>query len=321
MTEVGVNQAPATLSAPITNIATTAVLASSSNGWPGESNGPAFANMRATITDGTHYEIVLVTANDGAGNVTIQRAVEPTNRGVQTAFGFAAGSTIAPTFTFGGANVGAVALPAWFQSGDGDPVTANPTTPNTVGGLYFDTSGASGLWAAAAATSADWLPLGAISGTGGLTYVTDGAGFASVFLTALGDSEDANLVSSAGAKIRTINSATIVDSPGGTNAWNFSDDGGMQFGSDAVTLYTAGDVAGLPASPNTPALGICGDGTFAFNTGGDWTATMSFAGVIFPVQATTASAPAWVVGGMYFDTTLNKLRIGGASGWETVTSS
>jgi lysophospholipase L1-like esterase len=44
-------------------------------------------------------------------------------------------------------------------------------------------------------------------------------------------------------------------------------------------------------------------------------------GVFMPVQAPTASAPAYVLGGMYFDTTLNKLRIGGASGWETVTSS
>ncbi len=42
--------------------------------------------------------------------------------------------------------------------------------------------------------------------------------------------------------------------------------------------------------------------------------------VFFPAQAPTASAPAYVKGGMYFDTTLNKLRIGGATGWETVTS-
>lgn len=42
--------------------------------------------------------------------------------------------------------------------------------------------------------------------------------------------------------------------------------------------------------------------------------------VFFPVQATTVGAPAYVRGGVYFDTTLNKLRIGGASGWETVTS-
>lgn len=43
-------------------------------------------------------------------------------------------------------------------------------------------------------------------------------------------------------------------------------------------------------------------------------------GVILPRQATTAAAPAYVKGGMYFDTTLNKMRIGGASGWETITS-
>jgi len=44
-------------------------------------------------------------------------------------------------------------------------------------------------------------------------------------------------------------------------------------------------------------------------------------GVIYPLQAPTASAPPYVKGGMYFDTTLNKLRIGGATAWETVTSS
>jgi len=43
-------------------------------------------------------------------------------------------------------------------------------------------------------------------------------------------------------------------------------------------------------------------------------------GVIMPVRAATGSAPAYVKGGVYFDTTLNKLRIGGASAWETVTS-
>jgi hypothetical protein len=43
-------------------------------------------------------------------------------------------------------------------------------------------------------------------------------------------------------------------------------------------------------------------------------------GLFMPVQATTAGAPAYVKGAMYFDTTLNKLRIGGATAWETVTS-
>lgn len=43
-------------------------------------------------------------------------------------------------------------------------------------------------------------------------------------------------------------------------------------------------------------------------------------GLINLPQFTTANAPTFVVGGCYFDTTLNKIRIGGAAGWETVMS-
>jgi len=43
-------------------------------------------------------------------------------------------------------------------------------------------------------------------------------------------------------------------------------------------------------------------------------------GVFLPVQAATVSAPTYVKGGIYFDTTLNKLRVGGATAWETCTS-
>jgi hypothetical protein len=49
-------------------------------------------------------------------------------------------------------------------------------------------------------------------------------------------------------------------------------------------------------------------------------ATFALGVVFLPLQAPTASAPPYVKGGMYFDTTLNKLRIGGATAWETVTS-
>jgi hypothetical protein len=50
------------------------------------------------------------------------------------------------------------------------------------------------------------------------------------------------------------------------------------------------------------------------------TSSAVFRGVIFPQQAATGSAPSYVKGGLYFDTTLNKLRVGGATGWETITS-
>jgi len=56
--------------------------------------------------------------------------------------------------------------------------------------------------------------------------------------------------------------------------------------------------------------------------GGGYTELMSLQsnGVFKPFQATTAAAPAYVKGGIYFDTTLNKLRVGGAAAWETITS-
>ena len=50
------------------------------------------------------------------------------------------------------------------------------------------------------------------------------------------------------------------------------------------------------------------------------TNNLSVAGTISPQQATTAGAPAYVKGAIYFDTTLNKLRVGGATAWETITS-
>jgi hypothetical protein len=43
-------------------------------------------------------------------------------------------------------------------------------------------------------------------------------------------------------------------------------------------------------------------------------------GLFLPEQAITASAPAYVKGAIYFDLTLNKLRVGGATAWESITS-
>jgi hypothetical protein len=37
-----------------------------------------------------------------------------------------------------------------------------------------------------------------------------------------------------------------------------------------------------------------------------------------PIQY--SSAPTYIKGQIYFDTTLNKLRVGGISGWETISS-
>jgi hypothetical protein len=47
---------------------------------------------------------------------------------------------------------------------------------------------------------------------------------------------------------------------------------------------------------------------------------LGITGLLSPQQHATAGAPAYVKGAIYFDTTLNKLRVGGATAWETVTS-
>ena len=79
------------------------------------------------------------------------------------------------------------------------------------------------------------------------------------------------------------------------------------------------NASGLRVQAQTGSLQLRGTG----NTGIaiDASGNAVVAGTITPVQATTAGAPAYVKGAIYFDTTLNKLRVGGASGWETVTSS
>lgn len=56
------------------------------------------------------------------------------------------------------------------------------------------------------------------------------------------------------------------------------------------------------------------------NASGATTCTSMDTDLLYPIQQPTATAPAYVKGGLYFDTTLNKLRVGGAAAWETVTS-
>jgi len=54
-------------------------------------------------------------------------------------------------------------------------------------------------------------------------------------------------------------------------------------------------------------------GNDAVNINGD--------GVLFPEASTLAAAPSYANGGLYFNTTDDKLMVGGATEWETVISS
>jgi hypothetical protein len=111
----------------------------------------------------------------------------------------------------------------------------------------------------------------------------------------------------------------------------------------AAALLSFGDTAGAVrayCSTNTAGYGyssgftVTGQGvcTFGHSTGAAkygeetinvpvWSADIN--GLFTLKKMATASRPAWaagLIGGMYFDTTLNKLVVAGASDWEVVTS-
>jgi hypothetical protein len=75
-------------------------------------------------------------------------------------------------------------------------------------------------------------------------------------------------------------------------------------------IYHQAAVANLVLTPGESIILIPDNGFY----------TVFGASNVSPPQFTTALAPAYAIGKWYFDTTLNKLRVGGAAGWETVTS-
>jgi hypothetical protein len=104
----------------------------------------------------------------------------------------------------------------------------------------------------------------------------------------------------------------IIEEQGSAPLLIESNSGGMSLivhnaGGILISETTSGGII-IHASGTTGQLNLAGTIGIVCNN------------VFFPVQATTVGAPTYVKGGMYFDTTLNKLRIGGASGWETVSS-
>ena len=104
MAEALVNDAPVALAAAITSTQTTVTRASATTGWPGDSNGPASANFRLNVSDGTNQELMLVTGGQGTTTLTVTRAVEPigTAGSPATAYAFGTNATMTPTVTAAG---------------------------------------------------------------------------------------------------------------------------------------------------------------------------------------------------------------------------
>jgi len=99
----------------------------------------------------------------------------------------------------------------------------------------------------------------------------------------------------------------------------------MAFSDPNYALYGPGECY-LWSADNNVYIGTAGvDKNLYFFSGGtdskDYiTVWINSQGVIFPKQAETVSAPDYVKGGVYYDTTLHKLRVGGVAAWETITS-
>ena len=103
----------------------------------------------------------------------------------------------------------------------------------------------------------------------------------------------------------------------------FTATSGNNVGLDVAPVLNGSGTQGYTALLVNPTETTTGSGNKLladFQVGGTSKVSIKNDGVIFPVKAATASAPTYVKGGIYFDTTLNKLRVGGASGWETITS-
>ena len=95
----------------------------------------------------------------------------------------------------------------------------------------------------------------------------------------------------------------------------------LQGASSEAYVYQRANSFMAFASNNLERMRIHASGGISIgNTVDKGAGSLNVTGLIYPQQATTALAPAYVKGAIYFDTTLNKLRVGGATAWETVTS-
>lgn len=228
------------------------------------------------------------------------------------------------TFAFPNYHAGAnpdFIIPGLLRIGGGNTsLFYNSGNPNgvvsalSVGDVCFD-SLTPGIWQASATGYSSWVQLG-----------SGGSGLPANFLTGAGDPNTANVAGTDGYFY-------IDTSPSHTGMWVWVDSGGTQ---DWMPMFSNGN--NITSTPHAGAiifaqglnsylLHLFGNQGVSFGLDPSTTyAELLTDGfnlnvVFYPEQQPTSSAPYYSgPGGVYFDTTLNKLRIGGASGWETVTS-
>lgn len=165
------------------------------------------------------------------------------------------------------------------------------------------------------------------NGNTGFNVVANGTGTVSSF-NLFGGSD---LTNYSLAQFACIGGSQVrfLSAQGGSGAYlpmTFSTGGAENARITEFGVVTLGGVNTAPAIKVTPVASqarwveVTGATSSTDPTIGVSGGNLACSAVFMPVQATTAGAPTHVVGGMYFDTTLSKLRIGGAAGWETITS-
>jgi hypothetical protein len=147
----------------------------------------------------------------------------------------------------------------------------------------------------------------------------------SIALTAQGTNQNITLTPSGTGNVTAsgaIRAAVNLFVTSGYNNWYFyssSGDGQMHIGVEGAAEYVALSNTALRVLPTTASTSTT-TGALQVSGGMGVAGAGWFGGTISPQQAATASAPTYVKGAIYFDTTLNKLRVGGATAWETITS-
>lgn len=124
------------------------------------------------------------------------------------------------------------------------------------------------------------------------------------------------LVNIVGSNVNAGSAALYIEGTGTSSS-------GVQYSEVIAYTYNQSSTAGSTDLLINRTETVLGSGSHKFidlQVGGVSLLRINNQGVIELRQAATASAPTYVKGGLYFDTTLNKLRVGGSVGWETVTS-
>jgi hypothetical protein len=183
----------------------------------------------------------------------------------------------------------------------------NGTIRNTSSAQQISTHNIDVLSASVAANLFNSIANAQITIGGGITSGNVKIGTGTGGMTVLGSSSSGYV----GIGTTSPNNALVVSNAGAA---------GFEFTPSSGSLFTfnrsTGAYVPMGIYGSTVVLAIGGSGLNAISI--DASSNTAFAGTIKPQQA--ATAPTYVKGAIYFDTALSKLRVGGLSGWETITS-